>query len=428
MRAVPWALAALVVLAVSALRAQETPPSPVPSPSPSPFPRPPFVAGYKNGFTLQSETGDFVLRFTGLVQVDGRFALSDEQNLLTNQFLLRRVRPILQGTVARYFDFYVNPDFGLGTTVLQDAYLDVHFTNKLRVRAGKMKSPFGLERLQSAQNLTFVERAAPTLVAPNRDVGVQVHGELGGGAFSYQVAVLDGVSDGGVLDLDSNDAKDLVGRVFFQPWRTRGSSPLRGLGFGAAGSTGTANGPLRGYSSAGQVSVFSYPATVNASGDRRRWSPQGWFYSGPVGLLAEYVEAHHDVQKVETGKPTVSGTLKDSGWEVTASWLVTGEDATYASVKPKNFFVPSAHKWGALQLVARVNRLTLDTTTFSAGFADPTRSVRQATGWGAGLNWIWNSNLKYMLDFERTSFKGGAAAGGDRPAEKSVATRLQLSF
>src|SRR5262249_41246898 len=161
----------------------------------------------------------------------------------TDQFLLRRVRPILQGTVAKYFDFYVNPDFGQGTTVLFDAYLDVHFTNKLRLRAGKMKSPFSLERLQSASNLTFVERALPALVAPNRDVGVQVHGELAGGAFAYQLALLDGAGDGANIDLDTNDAKDVVGRVFVQPWKTKGSSPLRGLGFGLAGSTGTANGP-----------------------------------------------------------------------------------------------------------------------------------------------------------------------------------------
>jgi hypothetical protein len=33
-----------------------------------------------------------------------------------------------------------------------------------------------------------------------------------------------------------------------------------------------------------------------------------------------------------------------------------------------------------------------------------------------------------VLDYERTHFKGGALAGGDRPIENSVQTRLQLSF
>src|SRR5204863_3183030 len=152
------------------------------------------------------------------------FAPADEAGLVTDQFLVRRARPIFQGTVARYFDFYVAPDFGNGATVLFDAYADVHFSDKLRVRVGKMKSPFGLERLQSGQSLLFVERALPTDLVPNRDVGLQVHGELLRGAIGYQAAVLDGVTDAGNIDGDTNDAKDLAGRVFLQPWRPRASS------------------------------------------------------------------------------------------------------------------------------------------------------------------------------------------------------------
>src|SRR5437870_2847280 len=69
-------------------------PTPAPTPSPTP-PRPTFVAGYKNGFTLQSETGDFVLKVTGYVHADGRFAPGDEANAVTDAFLLRRIRPMV---------------------------------------------------------------------------------------------------------------------------------------------------------------------------------------------------------------------------------------------------------------------------------------------------------------------------------------------
>ena len=442
MKTVPLVLAALAALAAPDARAQEPPASPSsaaapqegpaaepsPAPTPTPAPRSPFVAGYKNGFTLQSETGDYVLKITGYAQADGRFALDDDANAVTNTFLLRRVRPILQGTVAKYFDFYLNPDFGGGTTVLQDAYLDVRFTPKLRLRAGKIKTPFGIERLQSGQNLTFVERALPNNLVPNRDVGLQLHGEFAQGVLGYQLAVLNGVPDGGSVDLDGNDGKDLAGRVFLQPWKNKGTSPLRGLGVGFAASDGTANGALRGYSSVSQVSVFSYATTVSASGDRTRWSPQGWLYLGPVGVLAEYVAARHEVQNVVTGKPTTTAQLKNTAWSLTGSVLVTGEEATYGGVKPKDFFVPASGKLGALQLVARYNRLEVDPDTFGQGYADPTRSVRRASAWGVGLNWIWNSNVRYVLDYEQTSFAGGVASAGDRPTEKSIQTRLQLSF
>jgi phosphate-selective porin OprO/OprP len=433
----PFVLAALLALAAPPLFAQVTPPpvtepspapSPSPTPSPSPSPRPAFVAGYKNGFVLQSETGDFVLKITGYAQADGRFMPGDEARALTDQFLVRRARPILQGTVAKYFDFYLNPDFGGGTTVLQDAYVDVRFTPKLRVRVGKIKTPFGIERLQSGQSLLFVERALPNNLVPNRDVGLQLHGELLQGVVGYQLAVLNGVADGASADIASNDSKDLAGRLFFQPWRTKGTSPLRGLGFGMAGTTGEATGLLRGYVSVSQVNVFSYASTVTASGDRRRWTPQLSFFLGPAGVLAEYVHVRHDVQKAETGAPVATARLTNSAWSVTGSWLVTGEDATYGNVRPKSYYVPTAGTWGALQLVARFNRLDIDDAAFAGGFADPAKSVRRASAWGAGLNWIWNDNLKYVLDYERTSFAGGAPEGADRPTENSIQTRLQLSF
>jgi phosphate-selective porin OprO/OprP len=407
-------------LAVAAAAAQETPATPPP--------KAPFVAGYRNGFVLQSEGGDFVLKLTGYVQADGRFMPGGEAEAQSDQFLVRRARLTVQGTVAKYFDFYVSPEFGLGTTVLMDGYLDVRFTPKLRFRLGKMKTPFGIERLQSATSLLFAERALPNNLVPNRDVGLQVHGELLQGALGYQVAVLNGVADGGSTDNDNNDSKDLAGRLFVQPWRTKGTSPLRGLGFGVAATTGEAAGPLRPYLSVAQVPVVVYPATLVASGDQRRWTPHLWYFVGPVGVLAEYVRARHDVRKVETGQPDASAQLTNSAWSVAASCLVTGEDATYGNVKAKSFFVPSAGKWGALQLVARFNRLDIDDETFAGGFADPARSVRRASAWGGGLNWIWNDNLKYVLDYERTTFEGGAPAGGDRPTEHSVQTRLQLSF
>ena len=406
----------------------EPAPSPSPSPSPTPPPKQPWVAGYKNGFTLQSENGDYVLKLTGYVQADGRFVTGDDANAVVDTFLLRRVRPIFQGTVAKYFDFYLNPDFGGGTVVLQDAYADVHFGSKLRFRPGKIKSPFGIERLQSGQSLLFVERALPNNLVPNRDVGLQVHGEFAQGAFGYQAAVLNGVTDGGNVDLDTNDSKDLVGRVFLQPWKAKATSPLKGLGVGFAATNGKANGALRGYSSVSQVSIFSYATTVTANGTRTRWSPQGYFFGGPVGILAEYVEAKHHVQNVLTGLPTTTAELSNSAWSVTASVLLTGEEASYGNVKPKNFFVPSSGKWGALQLVARYNRLDIDDAAFAGGFADITKSVRQAKAWGAGINWIWNNNLKYVLDYEQTSFRGGAAGGADRATEKSIQTRLQLSY
>jgi phosphate-selective porin OprO/OprP len=98
---------------------------------------PPKLTAGAEGFVLQSSNGDYRLQLRGYVQFDGRFFSSDAGLLATDTFLLRRVRPIFAGTVGRHFDFQIMPDFGVGTTVLQDAWLDVNYSPKARVRAGK---------------------------------------------------------------------------------------------------------------------------------------------------------------------------------------------------------------------------------------------------------------------------------------------------
>src|SRR4029077_15086752 len=147
------------------------------------------VTSGKDGFSIKSADGAYVLKLRGYVQLDGRFWNGDDERPATDTFLVRRARPILEGTVFKIFDFRIMPDFGGGTTVLQDAYLDGRFSPVFKVRAGKFKPPVGLERLQSATDILFVERAFPTNLVPNRDLGVQLFGDFAGGAVSYAVGV-----------------------------------------------------------------------------------------------------------------------------------------------------------------------------------------------------------------------------------------------
>ena len=174
--------------------------------------------------------------------------------------------------------------------------MDVKPTAALRVRVGKDKSPVGLERLQSATALTFVERALPTLIVPNRDVGVQLRGELVGGVLAFQAGVFDGAPDGGIVDRDVDDGKDLVARIFLSPFK-KGKSALRNLGLGISGTTGRESGPLPAYRSTGQVSIVTLRDGITFDGTRQRYSPQLSFYRGPFGLLAEYAQSESWVKK-----------------------------------------------------------------------------------------------------------------------------------
>src|SRR6476660_3844886 len=212
------------------------------------------TASSKDGFSIKSADGKYAVRLKGLVQTDGRFFLSDSALPVTNTFFIRRARPILEATVGKYLEFRVQPDFGQGTTVLFDAYTDVKIAPAFAVRAGKFKPAVDLERYQAASDIVFAERALATNLAPNRDIGLQLSGDIGTGMFTWQAGIFNGVPDLGNGDVDVSDAKDFAGRVFLQPFKT---GTLGGLGVGVAGSTGIERGTtavpqLAGYRTGGQ--------------------------------------------------------------------------------------------------------------------------------------------------------------------------------
>lgn len=382
------------------------------------------TAGWRDGFYVQSEKGDFRLQIGALAQADGRFAPTDDDEAINDTFLIRRLRPYLRGRVAQHFEFYVNPDFAGGTLVLQDAYVDAIFTRAFRIRAGKTKAPFGLERLHSASNLLFLERALPTSLAPNRDIGIQVLGDLSGGFVSYQAGVMNGVADGASGDLDASDSKDVAGRIVVRPFTRNEESPLRGLSLAIAGSTGRQTGAaaLPSFRTASiQQTYFSYNGAT-ADGVRTRYSPQLSYYNRVFGGFVEYV---HTDQPVRKGG--VSEDVAHDAWQIAGSIVLTGEAATDSSAgvrPPANVDFGRGHL-GAFQIAARYHALEVDERAFALGFAAP-GSSRKAQAWTVGLNWYLTPNFRYVFNFERTVFDGDPDAA--RRPENGFAFRTQLSF
>jgi phosphate-selective porin OprO/OprP len=384
----------------------------------------------ESGFTFASADENFKLRLRGYIQADGRFYLDDSAHAFTDTFLLNRVRPVFEGTVFKNYDFKLMPDFGQGKAVIQDAYLDAHFLPWLNVRVGKYKGPVGLERLQSARDLIFVERSLPNDIVPNRDIGVWLHGEVLKDVLGYEVGVFNGAADGSSDDTDENDSKDIQGRIFAYPFRLSGIKPLQGLGVGVAGTTGHENGAAPSYKTVGQQTFFGFNSGVTAHGQRDRISPQGYYYWGPFGLLGEYIVSYEDVSK-----GALTRRLVNSAWQVTASYVLTGEKASYSGLVPNRPFNPAQGQWGAFELAARAGQLNLDSDVFrnfgSATtpelLADPTKSASEASQWGVGFNWYLNRDVKFMLDYDQTHFEGGAAHG-DRSVEHALFSRVQVSF
>ncbi|HYV19576.1 MAG TPA: porin [Verrucomicrobiae bacterium] len=398
----------------------------------------PTVTAGREGIRIKSADGSSWIRVGGYLQVDGRFFTEDDDRPVTNTWQLRRIRPIFEGSVSNRFDFRIMPDFGLGTTVLQDAYVGWRFGATSALRAGKTKVPFGLERLQSAQDMLFVERDFVTNISPNRDIGLMLGGDPMEGLLNWSAGIWNGVPDGGSADLDTTNGKDGSARVFVQPFLRTASTAFRGFGIGVAATYGNSEGTpaapgLPTYRTPGQQTLLTYrtdatattPATAAgttvASGSRKRVSPQVYWSIGRFGLLAEAARSYQEVTR-----DTSSTNLTADAWDATASFLLTDDVTSFKGVTPKKPFDPDAHTWGAFELVARAGAQREDANAFPF-YSNPATSAEVARDRGFGANWYMSRNAKLMLDYIETRFEGGAAVG-DREDERVIYSRFQVSF
>jgi phosphate-selective porin OprO and OprP len=402
----------------------------------------PIVRVSDEGFSLSSPNHDYNIDFGGIIQGDGRFFTSGDDKNGGSTFFLNRVRPILTGSVAKYYNFNITPDFGQGKVTLQDAYLNITYWDYASLRTGKFKAPLDLERLQSDRDLEFSERSEIQNLVPNRDTGFDLHGRLFDGRLYYDAALMNGVPNNtaaDTTDLDNNDGKDFVGRIFATPFELTERPWLKNLGFGFAGSYGDERGSTTSvYKTYGMSTWFSYNKGVTASGLRARLEPQLYYYWGPFGLMAEYAQDSHSLNLFTTSGSGAfkrlinrTDTFTDTGYMVQGSYLLTGENTSYGWVKPYHFFDPRNGHWGGWELAARISNIAAQTRQFQLGFASSDVSAKTATEWALGINWYLNSNIKWQFDYANTFFNGGAgttAVPKDRPNESVFESQLQISF
>lgn len=404
----------------------------------------PLLEAGPNGFLLSSANGDYRLHIGGYLQADGRYFTTKTRGN-GSTFIIRRARPTLEGTLAKYYDFKFMADFGQGSTVLEDAYIDTNFLYWLRTRSGQFKAPVNLERLQDDRYITFIERALPVNIVPDRDLGTMVWGDLLGDRLTYQLGVFNGVPDNvATASFSINNGKEFAGRFFAHPFHGSSLEALDQFGLGFAGTYGEmkTNGVggsivggnvLTNYKTAGQTTFFSWANGTTAAGYRYRIDPQANYLYGPWALQGEWVQETQNLG--HTGFTTVAKVLTQptrpistQAWQTTAGYMLTGEDNSFSGIRPRHPFDPFKGNWGAFQLTARADQLLIDRQAFTQGFASKSVSAREAFEWAVGLNWYLNQNLILYTDYFNTNFIGGNVNGSNKTLESCFYNELELIF
>jgi phosphate-selective porin OprO/OprP len=437
-------VAAIVLLSGAAASAKDNPestPQPISPPEPPPALQLSPVAGWDNGFFIQSADRIFILRITGQIQADYRDFLGTDDAKDIDTLLARRARLGIEATMAKYYEFRLLPDFGQGKAVVQDAYMNVHYWDALQFEAGKFKQPFSYEQLIQDRFVPTMERSMLDQLVPQRDEGVMAHGQkLFGGLLDYGVSFSNGTING---EADTNDHKDLAGRLAVYPFAgIDGLTWLNGLESGFSVTHGIENelvspNTLR---TPATVPWFTYKTTVRADGFRNRWSPELVYFYGPFGFAAQYFREDEQLRPSAVGKgASYRADVPYEGYYVMATLLLTGEErATYsAAVAPLIPFDPDnpLFPFGAWELVVRFSRLRVSEVVFLPGIAnlaDPNINSPEADEWTLGFNWYLNKWFRMQFNWEHAHFEkpvllGGGPLGKHKELD-TLLTRLQIIF
>lgn len=371
----------------------------------------------------------------GYLQIDTRnFATGAD----ASDILVRRLRFRAKGTAFKYFKFNTLIDTAGSKLVVDDAWIEFSPRPEFGLRVGKDKAQFGIERLQSATELAFIERAYPTQLSPNRDIGVALRGDVLRGVIHYSAALVDGVANNAILEGETDNSVEYDLHLLISPFKANSRLATFGdLGIGGAATFGRTRGTLANpgitaIKSDGQATIFKYAGggatdtldtTAVTDGYRHRLAAHATYYGGPVGVLAEYVSDHEPV--------SLAGThtlLHHQAWQLAGSVALTpGDRPSYKGIAPTRAFDLAAGTWGAVELAGRYSELRVDDATFDNAIAAVKSSVRRARAATIGANWYLNRIVKLQLNYVRTSFIGGASSG-NRPTENLIATRFQVAI
>jgi phosphate-selective porin OprO/OprP len=391
------------------------------------------VIGFDDdGLRIHSPDGKKQLKIRGYVTADLRHVLNDTADGSTNGLALRRARVFLDANVNPWMAFRLLFDIGpaSGTSPMQDAYVDVSLPGTWWLRAGKQKTPVGLERYMSISAQLLPERSIAANLHASRDLGLLLTGGFANEHVELSLGMFNGAPDGsGTQDSDPNDSKDLTYRLWFKPVKKKVGKIEQGFGFAYNGSTGIERSPaaagarLPTFRTPAQISWFSYaePQGVRASGRHTRNGVFTYFHQGPFGAFAEWFS---NSQVVSRGPS--AATIGTTAWVANAQVSLSGELSAQEGIAPKALFDPSKGDWGAFQVGVRAAQVRVGDDAFPV-FASPTTAARSGLELGGGINWYITRQTKMQLAYEHTSFEGGAAAG-DRKAERYVQVRWQAYF
>ena len=386
------------------------------------------------GLTLQTEDKRFIFNVRFPFMFDAKATIDNDLPLGGDAFFPRFFGPIFSPTIYGVVTGKLIVGFQNRAVTVVTAWFDVAAHPLLHLRFGKLLYTISLERQTLPLRTVMMEHGIASALLPISDFGAQVWGASENSTFEYQLTLANGAPANQHYEVDVDDKKDAIGRVYLRPLAATRIPALAGLGFGFGASNGTHQGnpsnPATGTAATlGGRTFFSTrfnatdpTATTIADGRIYRLVPQANYLAGPLSVYAEYV---HVSEELKTG--SAQQHLEHASFHAVIAFVLTGENAVLLDIiSPSKPFDIAEGSLGAFELTGRYESFEVDADTFPL-FANPATAARRATTIGGGFNWIPTAIIRMAVNYEHATFQSALGAPELAP-EHVAALRVQALF
>lgn len=354
-----------------------------------------------------------VIRVGGHVQNDWAFFFADDDieavfGSLEDGTEFRRARIFIDGTIYENVGFRVQYDFAGGDADFKDVYITLRDVPTVgTIRVGHQKEPLGLEVITSSKYLTFLERALPAALLPERNTGFQVYNSGAHQRVTWALGVFRNADSFG--DASGNGEYNVSGRITGLPiFEDEANLVHVGASFSRQEPTDgilSLHSDPESHLAPDFVDTGDIPVDhVYLVGGEAAW------VRGSLSLQGEYVRAF--VDRADGTSPSFYGGYAQ------ASFFLTGEHRRYRQsgayfdrVRPVENFGKDGGA-GAWEIAVRYSMLDLTDDGVVGG---------ELSGLTLGLNWYLNPNSRVMLNYSYSDLDGVGKS-------HIVQTRFQVDF
>ena len=359
-----------------------------------------WSAKWSNGFKVESEDGDFKLKFGGRIMADFTLASADDPveqafglENFQDGFEFRRARLFFSGTIYQRVEFKAQYDFAGGDASFKDVWIALN-NDWGSVKFGHFKEPFSLEELTSSKYLAFLERSLPIeAFAPSRNSGIGVEGS-NGDRFNWGLGYFFDADDFGVSA--DEDRTNITGRIGFRPLYEDGGRRMIHVGLSATSKDLETDGRFRFRARPEAHFTTRLVNTDNFAADSALVTDlelagvfeKFWF-------AGEYLV--NDVDAPQFGDPSFSGYYAQAGYFLTDDYRrFKAGDGAFDRQKPKSNWLKDGGT-GAWEVAIRFSSIDLTDAGVFGGEQDDVT---------VALNWYPNPATRMMLNFVTADVDG----------------------